>query len=376
MNVMNLTSRERIMRVFRNEPYDRPVFKLWGANPGMKPACPAYKSVVDRALEVTDIFSGAGSPFNIYAGEYAGRFFRSETRPTGDPEWNDRITYCETGGGTLRSVDRVSTVGKPGYTVEHMLKEPGDLKKLLTLPYEPYPADMKGYRNECARIGDRGIVTFGLDDPAYALARMAGSENFALFSCDCRELVEEAVAVYSGRVHEHVKAVLSTGIAPVFSWVGPELCIPPLMAVRDFEEFVVDAEKPYCDAIHDAGGFVWVHCHGKVAKLMESFIRMGVDVLNPLEPPKNGDVVLSEIAERFGSRIGLEGNIEIQELLTAETEDLKELMRECVAAGAKSGRFILCPSAGFMEYVNPELRYIDNLMTYLYYGYELVEALR
>lgn len=30
---MNLTSNERIMRIFRNEPYDRPVLKLWGAKP-------------------------------------------------------------------------------------------------------------------------------------------------------------------------------------------------------------------------------------------------------------------------------------------------------------------------------------------------------
>jgi len=148
------------------------------------------------------------------------------------------------------------------------------------------------------------------------------------------------------------------------------------MGVRDFEEFVFQVEKPYCDTIHNAGGYVWLHCHGKVANFIERYIEMGVDVLNPLEPPKNGDVDLRKLVERFGHRIGLEGNIEIQHILQSDTETLKQLMRECVEAGAASGRFILCPSAGFMEYARPEPRYIENLLTYLDYGYELVEAQR
>jgi uroporphyrinogen-III decarboxylase len=148
------------------------------------------------------------------------------------------------------------------------------------------------------------------------------------------------------------------------------------MAVRDFEEFVFKAEKPYCDTIHNAGGHTWLHCHGKVANFIERYIQMGIDVLNPLEPPKNGDVAMNEVAARFGNRIGLEGNIEIQDIIHADTSALKKLMHECVEAGAASGRFILCPSAGFMEYSHPEPRFIDNLMTYLDYGYELVEAQR
>lgn len=373
---MKLTSNERIMRVFKNEPYDRPALKLWGAKPGQVILCDAYKEVAARAAEVTDIFSGAGSPFNIYAGRKSGRLIKTYTRRTGDPQWVERLTAVKTPGGLLQSIERVSTIGDPGYTIEYMLKEPGDIKKLLSLPYVPYAIQVKPYLKECARIGDKGIAMFHIDNPVYALARLTGSENLALFSYDCRDLVSEAVAIFSARVHAHVKAVLAAGITPVFGWVGPELCIPPLMALRDFEEFVVQAEKPYCDTIHNAGGYVWLHCHGKVSNLIDRYIHMGVDVLNPLEPPKNGDVVLSKVVESFGNRIGLEGNIEIQDILTADTGTLKALMRECVDAGAKSGRFILCPSAGFMEYPRPEPRYIENLMTYLNYGYVLLEALR
>ena len=100
---------------------------------------------------------------------------------------------------------------------------------------------------------------------------------------------------------------------------------------------------------------------------------MGVDVLNPLEPPKNGDIDMNDIIARYGSRIGWEGNIEIQEILLSSKERIAALIDECVLAGAKSGRFILCPSAGYMEYPRPTEQYIDNLLFYLQYGSEAVE---
>ena len=149
--------------------------------------------------------------------------------------------------------------------------------------------------------------------------------------------------------------------------------MPPLMGVKDFEEFVFDMDKPICDAIHDAGGHVWVHSHNKVAKFIDSFIDMGVDVLNPLEPPKNGDIDFNEIVAKYGNRIGWEGNIEIQEIIQASPERLRYLIDECVNAGNKSGRFILCPSTGYMEISQPTEQYINNLMLYLRYGLEAVE---
>jgi uroporphyrinogen-III decarboxylase len=144
------------------------------------------------------------------------------------------------------------------------------------------------------------------------------------------------------------------------------------MSPRDFDDFVLKYDRPLCDLIHNGGGYVWVHCHGKTACLIDRYIRMGVDVLNPLEPPKNGDVDMRAVVKKYGNRIGLEGNIEIQDILLAEQDELRALIDKCVDAGRESGRFILCPSAGYMEYPFPTQHYIDNLMLYLNYGYEKV----
>ena len=83
---------------------------------------------------------------------------------------------------------------------------------------------------------------------------------------------------------------------------------------------------------------------------------------------------MHDIISRYGNRIGWEGNIEMQDLLLSSQECLRFLIDECVAAGKQSGRFILCPSAGYMEYPQPTEQYIHNLMFYLQHGLEAVSG--
>ncbi len=367
-----LTSRERIMRIFRNEEYDRPSLKLWGSNYGMSALTPAYEPVCRLAEQITDIYSGAGSAFHIYCGKNCGKYMTQTTEDTDSHLWKNIITTAHTPDGELTQIDRVSTVGEPGYTMEHFIKEPDDLKKFLSMEYDPFEFSADGYFAEERRIGDRGITMFGLDHAGYALQRIMGSEMLAYMSVDERDLVHEAISTFTERLIFHTKQAIEHGIRGVYCWVGPELLIPPLMSDNDFTEFVYNYDKQICDLIHDAGGYVWVHCHGKVAKLIERFIGMGVDVLNPLEPPKNGDINLEEIVNKFGNRIGLEGNIEIQDILLEEPDNLINMIEACAAAGKKSGRFILCPSAGFMEYTHPSEKYINNLMLYLNEGLRIL----
>ena len=375
---MHLTSHERIMRIFQNREIDRPGFKLWGADLNINRLLhPAYKPVAVLAAETTDLFGQARFPFNFYAGRNINRYMESYITEAGSPDWQNRHTVLHTPKGNLHSINRVSLKGEPEYITEHMIKEPEDIDKLLSMDYTPWALNRIGYDESVAQMGHRGVSMIAMGHAAYAVQILMGSETLAYFSIDEREKLQELIQVYADRLLAHTKAILDLGLEePVFNWVGPEVYLPPLMGTHDFEEFVHDMDKPICDAIHDAGGYVWVHSHGKVAKFIDSFIDMGVDVLNPLEPPKNGDIDMHEIIVKYGNRIGWEGNIEIQEILQSPKERVRALIDECVEAGNKSGRFILCPSAGYMEYPRPTEQYIENLMYYLQYGLEAVERCR
>lgn len=362
-------------RIHRGELPDRPAVKLWGLHPNQSFPHPSYEVVYKAAIDTTDLVVGSGSSFNIHWGMAASEITSGSEVPGRSEEWVDCIQEVRTPGGTLRSVYTRSTVGKPGYQKEHLLKEPGDLEKILSVPYKPYQFSAEAYLASEKSIGDRGITTFGLDHAMYAVERLIGSENFALWSIECRELLVEAISEYARRIAEHVKAAFAAGLKPIFAWVGPELCIPPLMSPKDFEDFVFRFDKPLCDLIHDGGGLVWVHCHGRMSPVLERFVEMGVDVLNPIEPPPMGDMTLEQAFAVVGDRMGLEGNIETHALMTATRERLVSMIEQAIVAG-RGRRFILCPSSGYAEWPKPSERLISNLLTFVQEGVRLAEACR
>ncbi len=366
-----MNGRERLTAIFGNRPIDRPALKLWGLKPDLELLHPAYGPVCELAMKVTDLVVGASSPTDTVLGIQGGQI--TETFVTQAMNgWEDVTGIIHTPKGDLKKVFRRSPDGTPGYDLEHPVKNESDLEALLSVPYEPFPFSMQNYVQMDEAVGDRGICLCFLDNAVYAIHRSLGSELFATMSVEFPELLDRALSVYSGRIRLEAERVLETGFRPVFGWVGPEVCIPPLMSPDHFERFVMQYDKPLCDLIHAHGSHVWLHCHGRVTSLMNRFIHMGVDVLNPLEPPPMGNVNLVELTAQYGDAIGLEGNIETHDLWTASPERMEELVVKAVAAGSKSGRFILCPSAGFMEFPNPTDRYIENLMIYLRVGYREV----
>ena len=367
-----MTRRERLTRIFEGKFPDRPAVKLWAVRPDQPMLHPAYEPVHRAAVATTDLVLSGGSAFNLYWGRVSAKVCTHRQAPTQSEEWVDVIEEVHTPEGVLRSVHRKSTVGKPGYQQEYMLKEPDDIKRLLAFPYEPYLFSADRYWDSEQAVGDRGITVFGLDHAMYGLQRLIGSENFALWSLECRDLLVEAMSVFAERIRTHALRTFDAGVRPVFGWVGPELCIPPLMSPADFDAFVFDVDKPLVDLIHERGGRVWVHCHGKMGPVLERFVDMGIDVLNPIEPPPMGDITLAEAFERVGDRMGLEGNIETHDLMTGTREQVRDLVREAIAAG-RGKRHILCTCSGYMEWPYPEDRFIENLLVYVEEGVRCAE---
>lgn len=361
---MHMTRRERLTAIFEGRIPDRPAVKIWGASPTGKLIHPAFTPVRDLAVAKTDLFFDAGSAFNIYAGINAQKLCEVHDAPTDSPAWVDQITTWHTPEGDLREVFLRSTCKKPGYHKAYLLKEPGDLKKLLSLPYAPHPFSPAGYLQTERAAGDTGITMFSFDHPMYATQRLIGSENFALWSLEAGDLLLETMRTFADRVRAHAQAALDAGIHGIFGWVGPELCIPPLMSPAAFDDYVFTLDKPLIDMIHDAGGRVWVHCHGKMRPVLKRFADMGVDVLNPIEPPPMGDMTIAQAFEVVGGRMGLEGGIETHDFMMGSKAKLRAMIRANLDAG-RNRRFILGPSSGYMESVTPTPAEIENWLFYI-----------
>ena len=307
---IELTSKERYWRIFKNQEIDRPALKLWGASQDPFLLHKAYKPVRDLALEISDLFCHYVAPFNIFLGRRQEEIVSYCEEPVDDTEWINLHVTWHTPKGDLCALERHSKLGNPPYVLENLIKTPEDIERVLSIPYTPFSFDASDYYTVLNEIGDRGIVVFHIDHAGYALHRLMGSETLALMSIDHRDALHGLLKVFQARIREHVHSALKAGIPGPYAWVGPEVLIPPLLSPKDFEDFVFAYDKPICDDIHNGGSYTWVHCHGKVAKFLDRFINMGVDVLNPLEPNNNvnGDIDLYSVAQKYGCRIGLEGN--------------------------------------------------------------------
>jgi uroporphyrinogen decarboxylase len=144
-------------------------------------------------------------------------------------------------------------------------------------------------------------------------------------------------------VGEKVLAAADGKIDAVFTWddLGTQtsLLISPGMVRRE----LVPRHRQITDAFHKYGVKVFFHSDGAVFPLMQDFVDMGVDVLNPLQSRAKG-MDISQIKDHWGDKLVFHGAIDIQNTMPFGTVDeVRDKVKEQVAVLGQGGGYILCP---------------------------------
>lgn len=370
MSTETMTSRERLLAAFRSQPVDRVPVKAWGADPWREVWHPGFQTILDAALAKTDLAIQWGMDAGYYMTDPRAVDMQVEERPSAHEDYVERHTTVRTPRGDLHSVVAYSPIHKPSRTLKYAVETVEDAHRFLSIPYLPMEPDLSEYFHRRKELGERGILIAQLDvEPIYAVQKLLGSETLAIWLLEQRDIVREMVESLTQRMVQRVEYLLSRGVGPVFGYVGPELCIPPLARPQDFQEFVVEADRRFTTLIKEAGGLLWVHCHGKMRRVLQGFMEMGVDCLNPIEPPPMGDVTLRQARQIVGQRMCLEGNIEMDDMRRAPASRIRQLVAQAVEEG-RGGGLILCPSSGFLDWPTPGGRLVENYLTYIEAGLE------
>jgi hypothetical protein len=341
-----MTSRERLEATLRGDATDRVPVWAWGVHPWLGPVDPTIQPVVDAYLERGDLIHWWGPDAGTFLTASKHVTVTTEVRPSVYPAFEDYVATYMTPAGPLTRVTAVSLEGKPSRCTKYLIESEGDVDRLLSVPYVPPRPDCAGLFEVDAALGDRGITAVALPpDPVYFFNDITGSETFALWSVEKRDLIDRVVGVFLERTLDFLEWLVSQRVGPLFFYVGPELCIPPLQSPRDFEEWVVGPDRQMIDLVHAAGGQMFVHCHGRMGPVLEGFVRMGVDMLHPIEPPPMGDVTMVEAKRRVGSDLCIAGNLQEHDIHTMPTDHFRALVEETVQAGMVGGRYILTATA-------------------------------
>jgi len=362
-----MTPRERLLAAYRCQPVDRVPIRVWGAEPSMKVWHPSFQPILDAALEHTDIVTGWGTWSNIFHSASSEIDVVVSDRPGSHSGFVDRVTTYRIPGGELTQIEAVSTEHKPGRVMKFFIESEAEAELWLSAPYVAARPDVTPFFEKTRELGEAGLVMAYMGSPVYAVYEMIGSERLALWSIDRRDLLREMGKTMTTRLLHEVVHQLENGVGPAYGYVGPELCIPPLMTPQDFEEFVVGPEGEIIRHIRDAGGFVWLHCHGDMGPVLDGLQRMGVAALNPIEPPPMGSLTMRQVRERVGNAMCLEGNIEADDLFRARPGRIRELVRTAIEE-ARGGGFVLCPTSGFMEWSTASPTQVSNYLEFIQAG--------
>jgi len=211
---------------------------------------------------------------------------------------------------------------------------------------------------------------FGSSDPEFLMDVIAEPDKVAeSLSKKCDDLIKRYSALYD--------AVGSRCFCVVFAddfgsqaapMIGPEL----------FREAIAPHYKRFTDWLHSKTSWkLFLHSCGAVEPLIEDFIAMGVDILNPIQTSANGmDPVV--LKRKYGGRVVFwGGGCDTQRVLGFKSpEEVEAHVKERISILAPGGGFVFNQVHAIQPTVGADsiLAMFDVVRKYGCYAGELVNA--
>ena len=269
----------------------------------------------------------------------------ASTETAGQFERTTRI--CHTPKGDLRSVTQTAADVHTTWQVEHWCKSIADVDKALSVPYEPARYDASDLPRVRAELGEEGLVMASVGDPAYLAADLMSFQDYLMWAFEETDHFARTVTIIAERVMENLRRQLDCCVLDLYRIVGPEYFTPPYLPPAMFRRFIVPHVTEMTRLIHARGGKVRLHCHGKMAQVLDMILETGCDGIDPCEPPPDGDIELDEVKRRCQARgVSVWGNIELKLLEQGTPGQVRAEAQKIMRQAKDGGGYVLLPTAG------------------------------
>jgi hypothetical protein len=345
-----MTSRQRLLALLRGEPVDRCGVCAYGFDgfnrPQLSndPGCAELVKLIDAETEVM-LGWAPRTEGNIYLSA-SPDVSESEDRRMEQDHTVIRTTI-HTPRGDLHSLcvrhEGVETTWK----VEHLLKTDEDVERFLSMPYVRPRVDGDDFAEALARVGERGLVKLEIADPICHVADLFEFGEFTVRAWREPATIRRLLDAMAPRVYDWLDGVLALGVrGAVVRLCGPEYASEPYLSPGLFRELVIEYDLPIARKIHDAGCYLRLHSHGRLANILDAILDLEPELLEPVEGPPSGDITMAELARRVGRKCVLMGNLEPRDLELASGEQVEALVREIMKSAAGRSPLIVAPTDG------------------------------
>lgn len=348
----------------RREPVDRFPFSTYNCHPF---AWGAHRGE-----------AGYGPILRKIAGSSAGCLCKTSARAKSVRSTHTTETHVDrttryttvtwhTPGGPLTRVTRTPE-GQPGMCVKPYITGPEDVARYLSVRHDPVRWDVSTAVAHAIEVGAKGIAYLAYEDPFYHVSDLFDQEDFAIRVATEFDFVRQLVDAEFERVQATLASLLGalsgTRVPFLFYTAGPERATPPLLSPEAFRQLVVPYQSRLVALIHGAGYPVSLHCHGRVRDILPYAIDCGYDVIEPLEPPPQGDIDLKGLREAAGDRIALMGYVQDQDFYILTEAEMRERVREIHRTVGQDTGYICCPTCTPFQYP-PTETYVRNFVAFL-----------
>jgi len=217
----------------------------------------------------------------------------------------------------------------------------------------PWPTadqfDYAGIEEQCDRLADYAICYGGAGTPdiVNGVSRGRGMETVVM------DIVTEdpvGVAIIDKRcdvLYERCRRALEAAHGKIDILCTGEDCgnqAGPMFSPDVFDRFFRPRLGRFYDLAHEFGAKAMMHSCGNTRKLMPTFIDMGLDVLDAMQPEPPG-MDADEIKAEFGDRLTFCGLISTQDTLPFGTEaQCRAEARHRIDVVGKGGGYIFSPA--------------------------------
>jgi uroporphyrinogen decarboxylase len=129
-----------------------------------------------------------------------------------------------------------------------------------------------------------------------------------------------------------------------------------LISPKLFREMLMPRMKELHDHIKSLAEVkLMFHSDGAVLPLIDDFVDMNVDILNPIQTSVSGLEDTYTLKESYGDRLSFHGAIDVQQMLpNASTEELEQEIARRIYDLGRNGGYILAPCHNIGHDIPPE----------------------
>ena len=254
---------------------------------------------------------------------------------------DERVTTWRTPAGPLVSRWALGPDGdwwQTTYPITNASQLEAGMELVQALEYQVDPARLAKAADQ---MGDNGIVAIELPRRPYSdlLHDYLGWSDGLMLMFERPDIVNEMIDILEEKLHDLVQDLAELPGELVLS---PDNLDGQFVSPRAFDQYLGPSYEDTAEVLHDEGKRLWVHVGGPASRLLAGLADAGVDGVEGVCGPPQGDTTLAQAASIAGADMILWGGIPQDVLISTQSDDAFETaVAEAVRDAKSGGRIIL-----------------------------------